>query len=135
MAVAAVVNLNFMRPYLPAAITALLSIPIAAIQAGAGNCLTQGAHQFALASDTVQWSMTLAEGSECIQGLRHGAMLIEDVQLAAPPKHGYLTIQGPSFRYRPHPGFKGRDAFSLAISGTRLRIPGNSTVEIEVTVR
>ena len=99
----------------------------------AGNCLSR-ADPFRLESDTVQWSIVIARGDECIQGLRGKTMIFESVSAIEQPKTGRVVLQGPSFRYfaGPEPGV---DSFKLAIVGSSLRMKGTSTIGIEVRVR
>ena len=113
----------------------ILGGAISYIPAQAGNCVQTGAIPFGLASDTVQWSVHLAAGTDCIQGLRYGGMLVDTVEIISPPRGGRVTLQGPSFRYRPDSGFSGTDSFSIAISGTRRRMPGRSVIDVAVTVQ
>jgi hypothetical protein len=74
----------------------------------AGDCLSRP-DSFRLQSDTVLWSMVIARGDECIQGLRGKTMLLETVSIVEQPKTGRIVLQGPSFslfrRYRIWFGF------------------------------
>ena len=65
--------------------------------ADAGNCLLRPA-PFVLQSDSVEWSMVVSRGSECIQGLRGRTMVLESVSVLEQPKAGQIILQGPSFR-------------------------------------
>jgi hypothetical protein len=96
-----------------------------------GTCILHPA-PFRLRSDTVRWSITIASGGECIQGLRWSTILIENVSVTEPPKSGRLLIQGPSFRYFSNPDFRGVDFFKITISGTSLHLNGISSIEVEV---
>ena len=99
----------------------------------AGGC-PSGPGPFQRRSDTVQWSMVVACGDECIQGLRGKSMLLESVSVLEQLKAGLVVLQGPSFRY-----FAGLEAgsvsFKLVIVGSSMRIYGTSTVSVEVWVR
>ena len=99
----------------------------------AGDCVSHPA-PLRLVSDTVQWSMVIARGDECIQGLRGRTMIFEGVSVVEPPKAGRVILQGPSFRYFAGPE-AGSDSFRLAIVGSSLRMKGTSTVAVEVQVR
>lgn len=120
---------RFVRTVLAAGFLAAL-VPTMAI---AGNCLSR-ADPFRLESDTVQWSMVIARGDECIQGLRGGTMILESVSVIEQPKTGRVVLQGPSFRYFAGPE-AGVDSFKLTVVGSSLRMNGTSTIGIEVRVR
>jgi hypothetical protein len=64
----------------------------------AGDCLSRP-DPFRLQSDTVQWSMVIARGDECIEGFRGKSMLLESVSIVEQPRTGLVALQGPSFRY------------------------------------
>ena len=99
----------------------------------AGSCLSRP-DPFRLQSDTVQWSIIIARGDECIQGLRGKTMIFESVSVIEQPKAGRIVLQGPSFRYFAGPE-AGSDSFRLVIVGSSLRVNGTSTVGVEVQVR
>src|SRR5882757_10220526 len=71
---------------------------LAPTMAIAGDCLSHPV-PFRLQSDTVQWSMVIARGDECIQGLRGKTMIFESASIVEQPKRGRVVLQGPSFRY------------------------------------
>jgi Bacterial Ig domain len=98
------------------------------------NCLSKP-QAFALAEDTVSWSMTIVPGADCIQGLRWSYMQIDQVTVASAPKNGKLVIVGPGFRYFADPGFQGSDRFTVTVSGKNRKAAGNSTLEIEIQTR
>jgi hypothetical protein len=54
---------------------------------------------FALAEDTVSWTISVAPGSECIQGLRWSFMQVYSVLVSKPPTKGKIEIVGSGFRY------------------------------------
>jgi hypothetical protein len=99
----------------------------------AGDCLLRP-EPFRLQSDTVQWSMVIARGDQCIQGLRGKTMIFESASVVEPPKTGRVILQGPSFRYSAGPE-AGSDSFRLMIVGSSMRMNGTSTVRVEVQVR
>jgi hypothetical protein len=99
----------------------------------AGDCLVHP-EPFQLRSDSVQWTMVVARGSECIQGLRGKAMILESVSVLDRPKTGLVVLQGPSFRYSAGPE-AGSDSFKLVIVGSSMRMHGTSTVSVDVQVR
>ena len=109
-------------------LSALLPLPASASL----NCL--GDHKpFKMASDTIQYSMTIAAGADCIQGLRFSTMQIYAVWVLEKPKSGKLEMVGPGFRYFAKSDFSGSDKFSLVVVGKNLREEGYSTVEITVS--
>jgi hypothetical protein len=106
---------------------------LATTMAVTGNCLSR-ADPFRLQSDTVQWSVVIARGDECIQGLRGKTMILESVSVIEQPKTGRVVLNGPSFRYSAGPEV-GPDSFRLMIVGSSMRMNGTSTVWVEVQVR
>src|SRR6202040_2092887 len=66
------------------------------------NCLNDQ-KPFALAEDTITWTMYAAPGSECIQGLRWPYMQIYSVLVLKAPTKGKLVIVGSGFRYLADP--------------------------------
>lgn len=87
---------------------------------------------FALSYDTVKWTMSIAPGTACIQGLRWSYMQIFNVSVVSGPTRGQLAVIGSGFRYSADNEMRGTDKFTLLISGTNRREPGTSTLEIEV---
>jgi hypothetical protein len=106
---------------------------LAPTPAAAGNCLSRP-EPFLLRSDTVQWSMVIGRGGECLQGLRGRTMLLDSVAILEQPKSGLIQLQGPSFRYSAGPE-TGSDSFRLVIVGTSMRMQGSSTIDVDVQVR
>ena len=105
-------------------------VPVAAV---AGNCLSRP-DPFRLQSDAVQWSIVIARGDECIQGLRGPTMMIESVSVMEQPKSGRVVLQGPAFRY--YAGAEpGADTFKLLVVGSSMRMRGTSTLTVEMQVR
>jgi hypothetical protein len=109
------------------ALLALLSAPAKATP----NCLRDN-QPYKLAGDTIGWSMTIAPGADCIQGLRWSTMQIYSVSVAEKPKSGELVLVGPGFRYFAKPDFTGTDSFTLVVVGKNRRDEGSSTVHITV---
>jgi len=87
---------------------------------------------FALAGDTMIWTMYAAPGSECIQGLRWSYMQIFKVSVSKAPTKGKIIIVGPGFRYFADSGADDADSFTLQVVGQNRRDPGQSTLEIVV---
>ena len=95
------------------------------------SCLKQK-EPFALSADTVKWSMTIAPGAECIQGLRWSYMQIFEVSVVSGPSKGRLVMVGSGFRYYADSSEQGVDKFTLLISGKNRHDLGKSTLEVEV---
>jgi len=91
--------------------------------------------QYKLTSDTVDWLMTIGTGQNCIQGLRLRTATLDVVIIASPAQHGELAIRGSGFEYRANPQFTGQDSFEIMVTGTNKRIPGRSTIRVDVSVR
>ncbi len=88
---------------------------------------------FALSSDTMHWTMSLAAGEDCIQGLRWSYMQIYEVTVVSAPAKGKIAIVGSGFRYFASESDDGAaDKFTLLISGKNRHDVGKSTLEIEV---
>jgi hypothetical protein len=95
------------------------------------NCL-KNQKPFALAEDTIVWTMYAAPGSECIQGLRWSYMQIYTVSVSKAPTKGKIVIVGPGFRYFADSKDSEADSFTLEVVGKNRRDPGKSTLEIVV---
>jgi hypothetical protein len=104
------------------------------IQAAAANCNVAGP-PWELASDTVDWIMTIGSGQTCIQGLRRRTTTIDNVSVAKAAEHGAVVIRGSGFEYRASPDYKGTDSFLIALSGLNGGIAGSSKILIRVNVR
>lgn len=109
-------------------LSALLSISANA----SPNCLIE--HKaFQLAGDSIEYSMSISPGADCIQGLRWSTMQIYKVWILDKPTSGELVMVGPGFRYFANSDFSGTDKFSLVVVGKNLHEEGYSTVEIVVS--
>ena len=95
------------------------------------NCL-KNQRPFALAEDTIIWTMYAAPGSECIQGLRWSFMQIDSVVVSKAPTKGKIGIVGYGFRYFADSQNYEADSFTLVVVGKNRRDPGKSTLEIVV---
>jgi hypothetical protein len=96
------------------------------------NCLRDN-KPYRLAGDTMDWSMTIAPGADCIQGLRWSTMQIYKVEVTEKPKSGEIVLVGPGFRYFAKPNFSGTDRFTLLVVGKNRHDEGTSTVEVTVS--
>ena len=108
----------------------LASLPATAL--AGGTCLLHP-EPFKLQSDTVHWSIKIASGGQCIQGLRWSTIMIDNIAITEMPKSGQIIIQGPSFRYLSNPGARGGDFFKLSVTGTSMRVAGTSSIEVEIS--
>jgi hypothetical protein len=63
----------------------VLAAALWSCKAFAQTCVIQGP-RYALASDTVDWSIQVASGQSCVRGLRLGDVLVETLSLTTPPK-------------------------------------------------
>jgi hypothetical protein len=120
------------RVFLSAFVALILAANLPAPAAASPNCL-RDQKPFKLAGDSIEWSMMIAPGADCIQGLRWSTMQIYRVWVLKKPAHGELVMVGPGFRYFAKPGFSGADRFTLVVVGKNLREEGYSTVEIGVS--
>src|SRR5438067_12733999 len=93
----------------------------------------KGQKPFALSGDTISWTMSIAPGSECIQGLRWSYMQIYSVLLSKAPKNGKIVVLGSGFRYVADPQNQEPESFTLVVLGKNRHDPGKSTLEITVS--
>ncbi|MGY4615492.1 hypothetical protein ACVWZ4_000719 [Bradyrhizobium sp. USDA 4472] len=112
--------------FLVAALGSLASAPVAN---ATPNCL-HDIKPYKLAGDTIEWSMTIAPGADCIQGLRWSTMQIYSISVADKPRSGELVLVGPGFRYYAEPDFNGTDTFTLVVVGKNRHDVGTSTVQV-----
>jgi hypothetical protein len=117
----------------PRALLALL-ISATGVQSASAICNIAGPH-YGLASDTVDWTLTIVSGQSCIQGLRLRTTAVDTVTVTDAARHGQVLVRGSGFEYRADPNFKGDDSFELALSGLNVKVPGNSTIRVRVYVR
>jgi hypothetical protein len=122
-----------LRPIVSMCILALASTLSSPGSANAGGTCVLHPQPFTLRSDSVRWSIRIKPGAECIQGLRWSTILIDNISVVEPPKHGRLVVQGPAFRYFADADSQAADFFKIAISGTSLQINGTSVVEVDVS--
>jgi hypothetical protein len=112
--------------------TALTLLGSASVANATPNCM-RDIKPYRLAGDTMEWSMTIAPGADCIQGLRWSTMQIYSVSVAEKPKSGELVLVGPGFRYFAKPDFNGTDTFTLVVVGKNRHDEGTSTVQITIS--
>ena len=123
-----------MQAFLSAFLLIALTIRLAFAQDPSTSCLLYGP-SYQLASDTVEWSMTIASGQSCVRGLRTAFVVLDGVKLVAPPQSGQVTLEGPAFVYKGDSNFRGDDSFSVLVSGRLNRLSGSSTIKINVSVK
>jgi hypothetical protein len=99
----------------------------------ADACVLNGP-RYQLASDTVRWSLKLSGGETCIRGVRFNNVMVHKLTVASAPQTGHVTLQGSGFSYKAARDFQGPDFFSLMVSGATNKVPGSSTIEVEVSV-
>jgi len=121
------------RTSIHSSIATMLAVLASASTANATpNCM-RDIKPYKLAGDTMEWSMTIAPGGECIQGLRWSTMQIYSVSVADQPASGELVLVGPGFRYFAKSDFSGTDKFTLVVVGKNRFEKGTSTVQITVS--
>lgn len=120
------------RAYACAFAVLVLSTALSVPAEATPNCLKDH-DPFKLAGDTIEYTMSISPGADCIQGLRFATMQIYSVRILQKPKSGELMMVGTGFRYFTKPDFSGTDKFSLMIVGKNLHEEGHSTVEITVS--
>jgi hypothetical protein len=102
------------------------------ISAAASPSCMKDQKPYQLAFDTIQWSMSIQQGDDCIQGLRWSFMQIYSVSVTDQPKGGEVVIVGSGFRYFARPNFTGIDKFRLVVIGKNRHDAGVSTIDITV---
>lgn len=115
--------------------TLIAGMCVVALGAGAQatpNCM-RDIKPYKLAGDTMEWTMTITPGNECIQGLRWSTMQIYSLTIAEKPANGELVLVGPGFRYFARSDFSEPDKFTLIVVGKNRFEEGTSTLQITVS--
>ena len=112
----------------------LLSVILLAIPSTFADACVLNGPRYQLASDTVHWSLELSAGETCLRGVRFNTMVVDKLMVVSAPQTGHLTLRGTGFSYKAASDFQGHDFFSLMVSGSSNKVPGNSTIEVEVSV-
>src|SRR6516164_4465700 len=112
----------------------LLSVFLLAIPSTVADACVLNGPRYQLASDTVHWSLELSAGETCLRGVRFNTMVVDKLMVVFLPQTGHVTLHGTGFSYRAERDFQGRDFFSLMVSGATNKVPGSSTIEVEVAV-
>ncbi|AMN43774.1 hypothetical protein [Rhodoplanes sp. Z2-YC6860] len=100
----------------------------------AGDCIISGPAP-RLDSQSIEWTMGIGRGQQCIRGLRSAAMLINRVEIESPAKHGQVKVQGYAFSYEAPTGFTGEDFFSVLLDGSFRGVPGHTLIKVQVNIR
>src|SRR5262249_41936111 len=95
------------------------------LSAPADACALNGP-RYHLASDTVRWSLELSSSEGCVRGVRFNNVVIDKLAIISAPQTGHVKLHGPGFSYKAAGDFQGQDFFSLRVSGTTNKVPGNS---------
>jgi hypothetical protein len=111
-----------------------VSISSGFTQESVRTCLLYGP-SYQLASDTVEWSMSVGSGQGCIRGIRGAYNTIDSISLTVPPHAGQVKLEGPGFLYRANGDFKGQDSFAIVVSGKLNNVNGSSTIVVRILVR
>jgi hypothetical protein len=88
-----------------------------------------------LTSETVEWMLTIVRGQSCTQGVRTRFIEVDKVTVTEMAQHGQVLVRGTGFEYRADPNYNGYDTFELAISGFNVRVPGTSTIRVNVDIK
>jgi Pectate lyase superfamily protein len=112
----------------------LLSVIFLAIPSTFADACVLNGPRYQLASDTVHWSLELSDGETCLRGVRFNNVVVDKLMVVSAPQTGHVTLQGTGFSYKAMSDFQGRDFFSLMVSGATNKVPGSSTIEVDVSV-
>src|SRR5262245_39574568 len=112
----------------------LLSVIFLSIPSTFADACVLNGPRYQLASDTVHWSLELSEGETCLRGVRFNNVVVDKLMVVSAPQTGHVRLQGTGFSYKAMSDFQGRDFFSLMLSGATNKVPGSSTIEVEVSV-
>ena len=111
----------------------LIVIFLAILSTFADACVLNGP-RYRLASDTVHWFLELSDGETCLRGVRFNNVVVDKLMVVSAPRTGHVTLQGTGFSYKAARDSQGRDFFSLMVAGATNKVPGSSTIEVEVSV-
>jgi hypothetical protein len=111
----------------------LLGMSLALPVASADSCLVSSP-RYQLVMDTVSWAIRVRSGKTCISSFRFNDIANQSVKLVSPPQAGQVKLRGGTFLYTAKPDFEGQDSFTVVVSGSIEKTPGNSTIRIAVSV-
>jgi hypothetical protein len=98
------------------------------------TCAVTGRQSYNLVGERVIWSMKVGSAHQCLRGVRFSKIQFEGMSLVSPPLSGRVTLQASSFTYIPKKGYRGRDSFDLEVTGQIQKIPGTTTIHVDVLV-
>src|SRR5579871_2091164 len=109
----------------------LASVPTAA----SADCNSPGLGKWRF-GETIKLVWHSTDGGICSTDLRpYSSTQMLNLQIVARPRHGTAGRSGlTSIAYRPAPGFKGTDSFTVSLSGIGHITQGTTTVQVAVTV-
>jgi hypothetical protein len=61
-------------------------------------------------------------------------VVVDKLMVVSAPQTGHVALHGTGFSYKAATDFQGRDFFSLMVAGTTNKVPGSSTIEVQVSV-
>jgi hypothetical protein len=104
--------------------------------AAAADCRVNPYRFFPAQNDSVATTAVLTGGGSCIHRFLSASMLqFTSASVASRPANGTLEQRPLRFRYRPKPGFKGSDQYSVKVCGTSTAGSGCSTISYGVSVQ
>jgi hypothetical protein len=115
------------------AVLTILDLWLLGINVGHAQTCHVNSPRYNLQEDIVTWTMTIADGRSCARGVRFANIQLRSLTLASPPQFGEVVLQGVGFMYFPKANFRGRDMFSLAVTGVVNGKLGNSTIHVTVS--
>jgi hypothetical protein len=119
-----------------AGLMALLCLPASAQDAARDACMWRTAN-FNV-NQTVRISLIVrADHTGCGRTMRVGSRAsFERLRIVRRARNGAAAIAGVSgYGYRPNPGFRGDDSFTLQLDLIEGGVRGTATIEVNVTVR
>jgi|SRR5579864_352879 len=105
-----------------------------ALQSASAICNVTGP-RYTLNSDTVEWTLSIVSGQSCAQGLRLRTTAVDSVTVTEMAQHGQVLVRGSGFEFRADANYRGDDFFELTVSGLNVRVPGTSTIQVQVYIR
>jgi hypothetical protein len=80
-------------------------------------------------------SVALSANTPCAILVKPPSAPIDAISIDAPPQHGTLTSRGRTgVVYRPHPGFKGSDAFAFSLHRRSDATPQSFPIHVRMVV-
>lgn len=96
---------------------------------------------YRFASETVDWSMRIFGGENCVRDFNLSGALpsspdklkVENLRVVALPEQGHVAIQGSKLSYISSHEFHGNDSFILEVSGVIDGVHGISKIRISIS--